>query len=369
MKDFQALNRAVLFRQAGGKTIFQPRIDCWYSDRAYRGEPLPEGYQGLTRQQLYEKLEVSARLYEFNTCLERRYPKDVEVTGRQLSDTQSEHIITTPYGSVNCISATNTSNPGQLPVKWWIENEKDLEVWSYLEEYSEYSFNYETYERLQKQMGHLGIPTMFLPRPNMQYMIVQACGVENTYYLMADYPDELEAFFGALSRGQEKMLKVVADCPIECINYGDNLHCNILPPSLFERYIIPEYEKRGEILHRAGKFVHSHWDGDVKGFLPYAKTCALDGIEAITPLPQGDVTVEEVKAALGDEIFLIDGLAALLFSDVYPLEMLQDQARQLLELFEGQLVLGISDEFPSDGNLDRILTVRDMVEDFNARHA
>ena len=102
------------------------------------------------------------------------------------------------------------------------------------------------------------------------------------------------------------------------------------------------------------------------GFLPYARRCALDGIEAITPLPQGDVTVEQVKAALGDEVFLIDGLAALLFSDVYPLADLKAQTQQVLHLFEGQLVLGISDEFPSDGNLDRILTVRDMVEDFNA---
>ena len=31
-------------------------------------------------------------------------------------------------------------------------------------------------------------------------------------------------------------------------------------------------------------------------------------IEAITPLPQGDVTLAEMKAGLGDEVFLIDGI-------------------------------------------------------------
>ena len=366
MKDFQALNRAVLRRQAGGKTIFQPRIDCWYDDRAYRGDPLPPGYEGLTRTQLYEKLQVSARLYEFNACLEVHYPPEVKQYTRRPDDRHTEHVIETPCGTTRAVYASNTSNPGQMPVKWWIENDDDLAVWSYLAESATYSFNMQTYDRLQKEMGHLGIPTMFIERPNMQYMLVNAAGVENTYYLQADYPDELEAFFASLSRGQEKMLQTVAACPIECINYGDNLHCRILPPYLFEKYIIPEYEKRGEILHRAGKFIHSHWDGDVAGFLPYARRCALDGIEAITPLPQGDVTVEQVKAALGDEVFLIDGLAALLFSDVYPLADLKAQTQQVLHLFEGQLVLGISDEFPSDGNLDRILTVRDMVEDFNA---
>lgn len=368
MKDFQALNRDVLFKKAGGKTIFQPRIDCWYQDRAYRGEPLPVGYTGMSRKELYEALQVSARLYEFNACLETHYPAEVKSYSRRLNDTQVEHVIETPLGTVNTIFASNTSNAGQMPVKWWIEDEKDLEIWSYLEESAEYTFNTETYERLLNEMGHLGIPTMFLPRPNMQYMMVQAAGVENTYYLQADCPDELDAFFESLSKGQEKMIRTVADCPIECINYGDNLHCKILPPYLFEKYILPEYLKRGEVLHKAGKFIHSHWDGDVEGFLPYAKVCGLDGIEAITPKPQGDVTVEQVKEALGDEIFLIDGLAAVLFSDVYPIEDLKAQTRQLLELFEGQLVLGISDEFPSDGNLDRILIVRDMVEDFNAKH-
>lgn len=368
MKQFQALNREILFRGAGGKTIFQPRIDCWYDDRVFRGEPLPGEYRGMNRKQLYEALQVSARLYEFNACLERHFPKEVKEYSRVLDEFHTEFVIETPVGRVNTVYASNASNPGVMPSKWWIENEKDLEVWSYLEETAEYSFNMETYHRLQQELGHLGIPTMFLPRPNMQHMFIEACGVENTYYLQADSPDALEAYFASRSKGHEKMTKVVAQCPIECINYGDNLHYKILPPHLFEKYVLPEYQKRGEVLHKAGKFIHSHWDGDVEGFLPYAKTCFLDGIEAITPKPQGDVTVEQIKEALGDEIFLIDGLAAVLFSNVYPIEQLKEQTAQLLNLFEGQLILGVSDEFPSDGSLDRLVMVRDMVEEWNANH-
>ncbi len=39
----------------------------------------------------------------------------------------------------------------------------------------------------------------------------------------------------------------------------------------------------------------------------------LDGIEAITPQPQGDVTLEEIKEALSDDMFLLDGIPAILF--------------------------------------------------------
>ena len=64
----------------------------------------------------------------------------------------------------------------------------------------------------------------------------------------------------------------------------------------------------------------------------------------------------------------MDGLCSIYFNDTYPVEKLKEQTRDILNLFEGQLVLGISDEFPSDGKLDRIQLVGEMVEEFNSRH-
>ena len=107
----------------------------------------------------------------------------------------------------------------------------------------------------------------------------------------------------------------------------------------------------------------------MKDILQFARVSCLDGIEAITPLPQGDVTLEETKKALGDDIFLIDGLCSIYFNDTYPVEKLKEQTRDVLNLFEGQLVLGISVEVPSDGNLERIRLVGEMVDEFNSKHA
>lgn len=367
--DLQQLNRDVICRQAGGKTIWQPRIGCWYDDRVFRGEKFPGKYADCTSlKQLYEKLGCSNRLYDFNSCIETHMDDSVKVESEHLGERKWKTTIRTPVGSVYTISKGNASNPGIMPEKWWIETEEDFKVYTYIEEATTYRFNMDTYQRLLGELGHLGLPTVFLSRVNMQRLFIDLCGVTETIYLLSDYPDAVEAYFRALSKSQESMLHAVADSPIEWVNYGDNLHCKILPPSLYKKYVLPEYQKRGDILHKAGKFTYSHWDGDVKELLPYAKDSALDGIEAITPLPQGDVTLEEVKAALGDEIFLIDGVCSILFNDTYPLAMLEEQTKKALELFEGQLVLGISDEFPSDGHLERIEFVRDIVEEFNSRH-
>ena len=129
-------------------------------------------------------------------------------------------------------------------------------------------------------------------------------------YALVDYPETVEKYFTALNENALRLMDTLNASPLEWINFGDNLHGGTLSPRFFEKYVLPAYQERCDRLHQAGKFVFSHWDGDVKPLLPYAKHCGLDGIEAITPLPQGDVTLEEMKEALGDEIFLVDGIAA-----------------------------------------------------------
>ncbi len=104
----------------------------------------------------------------------------------------------------------------------------------------------------------------------------------------------------------------------------------------------------------------------MKPLLPLARETGLDGIEAITPVPQGDVTIEEVREALGDKMFLVDGIAAILFDTIFPEQDLIDQTKKILDLFAPRLILGISDEISSTGDIERIRTVGRIVDDYNA---
>ena len=76
----------------------------------------------------------------------------------------------------------------------------------------------------------------------------------------------------------------------------------------------------------AGKYVYIHVDGAMKPLLPYLRDCPWDAIEAATPLPQGDVTVEEIKQGLGD-LILLDGIPALFFLPSFPLSDLTECCR------------------------------------------
>jgi len=93
----------------------------------------------------------------------------------------------------------------------------------------------------------------------------------------------------------------------------------------------------------------------------------LDGIEAITPVPQGDVTLEQVKEALGDTMFLLDGIPAVYFDETFSVQTLVECVQTTIELFAPKLVLGISDEISSTGDLDRIKVVGEIVDAYNAQ--
>ena len=365
-RDFDKLNVDIFAGKAGKRVLFQPRINCWYDDKKYLGQPLPGELEGCTPARMYRKLKVSNRIYDYGACFERRFDADVKVTSEQIGERKTLMRWTTPVGELTSVIRGNSSNPGCYYDKFQVETPEDIRVRTYLEEATVWSFRPDIFEKLQAEWKGLGAPTMFICRTTIQECIVETMGVENTVYALTDEPELMEGYFEAITRGQESLLDALIESPIQIINYGDNLHGGILSPYWFEKYIQPVYLHRRERLKPHGKFLPSHWDGDLKPLLPYTHTCGLDGIEAMTPLPQGDVPLEEILESLGDDLILLDGIAAILFQDTYPEEMLMEQVETLLQKLGGRLILGISDEMPSLGDIERVKKVRDRVERWNA---
>jgi hypothetical protein len=119
---------------------------------------------------------------------------------------------------------------------------------------------------------------------------------------------------------------------------------------MFQRYHLPYYRMRVEQIKAARKFVHIHMDGSLKPLLPFLRQVPWDGIEAATPVPQGDLV-------------LLDGIPTLYFLPHYPEEALVECVKRLVELFYPRLILGISDELPPDGDIERVKLVGHLVEE------
>ncbi len=364
--DLWKLHEDVCFGRAGGKVIWQPRILAWYDDKIFFKQPLPEKYQGLSRADIYRSLGCSDRLYYFNECFESTEDPRVTVQRIDHGGGRFEVVWHTPVGDQRFEGINTPYSRWHEPIKWPIADERDMKIATWRRRHMNWRFNQATYDRLCKQYAGLGAPTMFICRTSIQQLFVEDMNVEPAIMALYDYPEVCEAYFEALEVCHARMIEVINACPIKIINYGDNIHASVTTPDLFRKYIQPIYQRRTEQLHKAGKFVHSHFDGNVKPLLPLMKDCGLDGIEAITPLPQGDVTLEETKASLGDELFLLDGIPAVYFDTTYPEQVLVECAKRCIELFAPKLVLGISDEISATGDIERVRLVGRIVDDYNA---
>jgi len=364
--NFPRLHRKVVFGQSNGKIIWQPRIGCWYDDKIFSGEGLPAPFTGMDLYEVYRELGCSARLYEFNSCFKRIEHPSVKVTEANLNGTDIETIIHTAVGKQTIITRKTSSSPYPITIKREVETEEELKVATWREENATWEWEQGQFDELKNKVGDLGAPTMYMPRMNIQCLYIEKMGVEKGIYALYDWTDTVEAFFRALEENHDRLIDIINASPIEIINFGENVHAGTLSPDLFLKYHLPACQRRCERLHSAGKFVCSHWDGDTGPLLPYAKETGLDGIEAITPEPQGDVTLEEMKVGLGDDMFLLDGIPAIYFDGLYSVDLLVECTHRLIELFAPKLVLGISDEISSNGDIERIRIVGDLVNEYNA---
>ncbi len=363
--DLEILHHDVAFGNAGGKIIWQPRIECWYDDKRFAGEPLPAEFDGLTRPEIYRRLGCSARIYAFNRCFQKVPNSRISRERVELSDTEWEIRVSTPIGTITEHWHSTPSSWAPVRDKWSVSTVEDLRVMGWIQEHTEWRFDREAYDDVRSEWSGLGAPTIFMPRVNVQHLYIDLIGVEGGVFMLYDRPDDVIRYFEILHENHLRLIDVISDSPIDIINFGDNVHAGTLSPQLFTEYVLPAYQARCEKLHSAGKFVHSHWDGDTRPLLPFARETGLDGIEAITPTPQGDVELEEVKDALGD-MYLIDGVAAILFDPLYPVEELLAQAQKVIDLFAPNLILGISDEISSTGDIYRVREVGGLVDRYNA---
>jgi hypothetical protein len=364
-KNLPDLNLNVAFGNSQGKIIWQPRIGCWYTDKIFDGSGLPAPYTGMSIFEVYYALGVSARLYEFNSCFRRLEHPKVKIEKARLNETDTETIINTPVGKQRVIHRQSANSAHPITLKWEVDSLEELKVATWREENATWEWDQEQYDYWLRTTEGLGAPTIYMPRMNIQCLYLEKMGVEKSVYALYDWPEAVEAFFNALEACHDRMIELINHSPIKLINFGENVHSGTLSPDLFFKYHLPACQSRCEKLHAAGKFVYSHWDGDTGPLLSYAKETGLDGIEAITPQPQGDVSLEQIKEGLADELFLIDGIPAIYFDDIYSEDNLVECVENIIELFAPKLILGISDEISSTGDIERIRIVDDIVNTYN----
>ncbi|MBI4559745.1 MAG: hypothetical protein HY706_19315 [Candidatus Hydrogenedentes bacterium] len=356
---FRELNLKIFRREPVSRVLWQPRIEHWYETNRRQGT-LPERYRGLSLLEVFDDLGCSVRPYwAFNGAVRFEDPEGVRRESVQKDGLEQDYVYT-PVGEL--VTIRKRIETSHHTVKYPVVTTDDMQVMEWLIGHRRVWFDHEHYQRALEKIGDRAAPSIYILRINIMRIVIEFMGFENGLTALFEYLKETAHLIQTINETDDAMIDVVCESPIEIVNFGDNVHQALCPPPVFERWVLPEYRRRNERLHGAGKKTYPHWDGDCRQLLPYAQDCDFDGYEAITPVPQGDVTLEQVRDALGDRI-MIDGIPCTDFLPSTPLESLVENTHKCIEYFAPNLVLGISDEISPVGDIERVRLVSEMVKE------
>jgi hypothetical protein len=356
---FRERHLAIFRHEPVDRVLWQPRLETWISTNRAQGT-LPPRYRDFSHLDFYDDLNCSPRGYFwFNACLKPEQTGEVEVTREQLPD-GTRTTTRTPVGTVTQFDYITDSahQTREFPIK----TVADMAVIEYLLRHMRWSWDAALFAQQDEAMGERAAPTIYVPRIAIQRLIIQYTGFEPFHYLYHDHPAQTQRLIETIDETDDLIYDVVCACPVEIINFGDNLAGEFVSPTLFEQWYLPHYQRRSAQLQAVGKSCHSHWDGACKMLLPYARETGMDGLEALTPVPQGDVTLQEIRAALGDNQILIDGIPCTHFMPQHTYDEVADITKEIIDLFAPNLVLGISDEISPPGDIEKVRRVSEVVE-------
>jgi hypothetical protein len=162
---------------------------------------------------------------------------------------------------------------------------------------TEYFPDYEEFSKAEEILGDDGIVIPMTPKSPLQSMLLDLMGYERFSIDYQNHRHEIDALYTLFTKKQLEMYKVIADSPAEVILLDDNINGIVTNPKLFERYCMPFYEKVAEIFHQHDKILMVHCDGKLKCLRELIAKSKMDVIEAFTPPPIGDISIEEAMSA------------------------------------------------------------------------
>jgi len=375
-------HKARILAAAGKKPVdklpFGARIDLWYNYHAAKGT-LPGKYKGCTEIDILRDLGAGGMVVlggeQVRTGTNPKAKLIIlwETTFENVKVISSEEgpvktvTYVTPKGTVSTKTEFNRTE-GYLQgyvVERLFKNEENYPAIEYMLEDSVLVPDYDEYTRLADTITDDGVIRCGLRTSPMQYIMRDLMGYETFFYELADNPQKLEHLYETARKLWRKQLDILADSPARllsiCSNWSDEIHTPV-----FRKYFVPWLQEATEFLHSKGKLTLIHADGEMRRLIPLVLESEIDVAEAWSPVPMTSVTTAELRKAWGDKITIWGGLPTLIFEPNYSDEKFEEYVINLFrEVAPGNnFIVGMGDNFPVDGDINRILRVVELIEQY-----
>jgi len=235
--------------------------------------------------------------------------EEVNIAGQPL-----ERRYCTPIGTITMKQKYGIgSDWNELRMDWehgtipWttehlIKNVEDYKVLEYMIEDIVIHPYPKAFLNAEKFVGNDGVVIIRTWKSPFQSLLIEYAGPNRLFIDLYKHPKEVNSVLETLEQKQDELYRIIADSPAEIIMCPDNIDGELTNPRLFEKYCLPFYNKQARLLHSKGKLFGVHMDGRLKNLAHLIAQTEIDFVEAYTPPPMGNLTIEEVKRTWGEKI-------------------------------------------------------------------
>lgn len=367
---------------------FVPRLDFWFRARHY-SNTFPPALQGLNLIEIADRLGVGcyATIPEYSASEAEEmdiglgimrlpvlpYKVTIESVNRRVVSSGREIVVEydTPYGTVRTAmvyteemlqSGCSSPNYTQYPIR----DPKDFAAVGYIFEHLKVERQTEGYEAARRAIGERGIVVAITNGRAcpMQQIMMGLMTVEQFAYAMQDCPAEVERLAEQMQPYYQSIKTFAAESSAEVIMLGGNYDDSLTYPGFFKKYILPPLRDYVDLLHRKGKCLMTHTDGENRLLLPLYLEAGFDIADSLCPFPMTRCRLEEIRAAFADRITIWGGIPSILLCEESATwEEFRRFIDDLLRRYghESHFVLGVSDMVSADADWSRVEYIAEKV--------
>ncbi|MCX7804935.1 MAG: hypothetical protein N3A38_07060 [Planctomycetota bacterium] len=324
-------------------TIYENKIPQCAAERELRNR----GLCIVNRRQ-------KAVLEETPNCVQEMY------TYKENGQTLTRTIIRTPVGEVSSVSRPAGFTSWTL--ERFFKRPEDYKVLRFLVEDTVYRPNYEAFAAAERWMGGDVICRAAVGACPLHHIMVTWMGVENFSIEWMERRDEILALEAAMRRKLREVYPLLAAAPITHANFGGNETPEVMGPPRYKQFCIPLFDECAGYFRPRGIKLGTHMDGNARAWAADVAACGLDYIEAFTPAPDTDMTLEEALKAWPDKVLWINFPSSLHVADIHAIRKC---AREIVDLARqtNRVIIGITEDIPEDRWQGNLLAISEVIEE------
>jgi len=290
-----------------------------------------------------------------------RTPNCTKVTYSYREDgkPRTRTVLKTPVGEIY-----EVRQPAGFTV-WTVEpyfkGAEDYKVLEFMLRDKVYTPAYESYKEAEAWMGE-DIILRGSVGSNPLHRIMGWMGHETFAVEWHERRDEILKIESIMRENKRAVYKIVAESPVRFANYGGNEVPQVMGLERYREFVLPLLNECGEQFHRTGTLLGSHMDGNNGAWAHLLAESALDYIEAFTPAPDTDMTLEQALEAWPDKVLWINFPSSLHLASI---EKIKQTTREIVELAHqtNRVIIGITEDIPPDRWQENLLAISEVINE------